>query len=52
MEVNVFSPGGRGSAGTLEETDFAGAVVEALEHKVVLRQAYGSGLPNAALATL
>jgi glutathione synthase len=52
MEVNVFSPGGLGSAGTLEETDFAGAVIEALEHKLVLRQAYGNALPNVALATL
>ncbi|MGH8946380.1 MAG: glutathione synthetase [Acidimicrobiia bacterium] len=52
MEVNVFSPGGLGSAGTLEEADFAGAVIEALEHKVVIRRAYGRGLPNTALATL
>lgn len=52
MEVNVFSPGGLGSAGTLEEADFPGAVIAALEHKLVLRQAYGSILPNEALATL
>jgi glutathione synthase len=52
MEVNVFSPGGLGSAGDLGETDFAGAVIEALEHKLVLRSAYGKALPNAALATL
>lgn len=52
MEVNVFSPGGLGSAGGLEEADFAGAVIEALEHKMLLRRAYGNGLPNAALATL
>lgn len=52
MEVNVFSPGGLGSAGHLEEADFAGAVIESLEHKLVLRGAYGEALPNAALATL
>jgi glutathione synthase len=52
MEVNVFSPGGLGSAGALEETDFAAAVIEALEHKVALRDAYGHTLSNAALATL
>lgn len=52
MEVNVFSPGGLGSAGELSETDFASAVIEALEHKVVLHEAYGHTLPNAVLATL
>ena len=52
MEVNVFSPGGLGSAGTLAEADFASAVIEALEHKMVLRMAYREALPNAALATL
>lgn len=52
MEVNVFSPGGLGSAGKLEEVDFASAVVEALEHKVGIRDAYGLAIPNVALATL
>ena len=52
MEVNVFSPGGLGSAGDIEEVDFASAVVEALEHKIVLRDAYGQSMPNVALATL
>ncbi len=52
MEVNVFSPGGLGSAGKLEEVDFAAAVVEALEHKVGIREAYGPAIPNVALATL
>jgi glutathione synthase len=52
MEVNVFSPGGLGSAGHLQEQDFAGAVIEALEHKAVLREAYGRSIPNVAMATL
>jgi len=52
MEVNVFSPGGLGSAGQLEEVDFAGAVIKALEHKTKLREAYGRTLPNVLLATL
>ena len=52
MEVNVFSPGGLGSAGQMEEIDFASTVVEALEHKIVLREAYGLSVPNVALATL
>jgi glutathione synthase len=52
MEVNVFSPGGLGSAGTISEIDFARPVIEALEHKVQLRSAYGPSLPNVTLATL
>lgn len=52
MEVNVFSPGGLGSAGDLEEIDFASAVIESLEHKVAIREAYGPSLTNVALATL
>ena len=52
MEVNVFSPGGLGSAGDIEEVDFASAVIEALERKIMLRDAYGDSLPNVALATV
>jgi glutathione synthase len=52
MEVNVFSPGGLGSAGKTTEIDFARPVIEALEHKVALRAAYGPSLPNVTLATL
>lgn len=52
MEVNVFSPGGLGSAGDLYEVDFAAAVIEALERKVAIRASYGSELPNDALATM
>ena len=52
MEANVFSPGGLGSAGTLYEVDFASAVIEALERKVLIRASYGPSLSNAALATM
>jgi glutathione synthase len=52
MEVNVFSPGGLGSCGSLYNVDFADAVVDALEHKVELRRHDGNTLPNARLATL
>lgn len=52
MEVNVFSPGGLGSAGMLEDADFSMAVIEAIEHKVSLRERYGSDLTNTELATL
>jgi glutathione synthase len=51
MEVNVFSPGGLGSCEGLYETDFASAVIEALEHKVALRPHYGTQLDNVRLAT-
>jgi Glutathione synthase/Ribosomal protein S6 modification enzyme (glutaminyl transferase) len=34
LEINVFSPGGLGTAATLEEVDFTAAVIEGLEKKV------------------
>ena len=52
MEANVFSPGGLGSAKALHEVDFAAAVIEALEQKMLLRASYGPSLPNVALATM
>jgi glutathione synthase len=52
MEVNVFSPGGIGSASELHDVDFADAVVEAIEEKVRVRGAYGPSLGNVTLATL
>jgi len=52
MEVNVFSPGGLGSCQDLYETDFAAAVIEALEHKVFLGQHYRTLLHNVRLATI
>jgi glutathione synthase len=52
MEVNVFSPGGLGSCQGLYETDFASAVIEALEHKVSLCPHYGAMLDNVRLATI
>jgi glutathione synthase len=52
MEINVFSPGGLGSAGTFEKVDFAGAVIEALEKKTEAADRYAGRLTNALLATL
>jgi len=52
MEANVFSPGGLGSASSLHEVDFASAVIEALERKLLLRASYGPSLTNVALATM
>jgi glutathione synthase len=34
LEINVFSPGGLGNAGRLENVDFTQSVIEALESKV------------------
>ena len=52
MEVNVFSPGGLGSCQRLYGTNFAEAVITALERKVELRKHYGPALDNRSLATL
>ena len=52
MEVNVFSPGGLGSCEKLYGTKFTEAVIDALEHKVDLRNHYGAGLSNSTVATL
>ena len=52
MEVNVFSPGGLHSMQTLQEADFAGAIVEALEEKVAHVRRYGRVFDNLQLATM
>ena len=52
MEVNVFSPGGLGNCGELYGVDFTAVVVDALEHKVHLRDHYDRALTNVILATL
>jgi glutathione synthase len=53
MEVNVFSPGGLGSAQKLERgTDFTQAVIHALERKVQYRAYRRGRLDNLTLATM
>lgn len=52
MEVNVFSPGGLGSARELAGVDFASVIIADLERKVQMRAHYGRELSNARLATL
>ena len=52
MEVNVFSPGGLGSAQRVSGVDFADVVIEALERKVAFRHHYSDGISNVHLATL
>jgi glutathione synthase len=51
MEVNVFSPGGLGSAQMLYDVDFAGVVVEDLERKIDIRAESDADIDNTALAT-
>ena len=52
MEINVFSPGGLGSAQTQEKVDFTDAVLEAIERKVSYKQHDPKHLANLTLATL
>ena len=52
MEVNVFSPGGLGSAQKMEGVNFANAVIQALEEKVNLRNHYNGQIGNLELSTL
>lgn len=49
MEVNVFSPGGLGSAQTFAKVDFSEDLLHALERKVELRA--DGGLSNLEIAT-
>ncbi len=52
MEINVFSPGGLGSAQTLEKTNFCKPVLEALERKVDYMRYYRRTFNNVDMATL
>jgi len=52
MEINVFSPGGLGSAQRFEKVNFAHAVIEALERKVDYMSYYNRNFDNAEMATL
>ena len=50
MEINVFSPGGLGSAQSLYEVNFAPAIIAELERKVNIRRHYPE-IDNRLLAT-
>ena len=50
MEINVFSPGGLGSAKELYEVDFAPVIIAELERKVDIRRHYPE-IDNRSLAT-
>jgi glutathione synthase len=52
MEINVFTPGGLGSAQSATGVDFAEVVIHDLERKVRCRRHYGRNLTNVQLATL
>jgi len=52
MEINVFSPGGLGSAQKFEKVNFTRFVLEALEAKVQYMKFYGRNFSNAEMATL
>jgi glutathione synthase len=52
MEINVFTPGGLGSAQRFAEIDFAEVVVQEIERKVQYRKLYGPQISNWALATM
>ena len=52
MEINVFSPGGLGSAQKFEKIDFTNAVIDALERKVSYMTDYRRNFANAEMAIL
>jgi glutathione synthase len=52
MEINVFSPGGLGSAQIFEKVNFAIPVIEALERKVQYMGFYRRNFDNTEMATL
>ena len=52
MEINVFSPGGLGSAQNFEKVNFNNAVLDALERKVEYMRYYNRNFDNVEMATL
>jgi glutathione synthase len=52
MEINVFSPGGLGSAQRFEKVDFTQAVLDALDRKVQYGKFYRRNFHNVDMATL
>jgi glutathione synthase len=52
MEINVFSPGGLGSAQKFEKVNFSHAVIQALERKVQYMNYYERNFDNVEMSTL
>ncbi len=52
MEINVFSPGGLGSAQTFEKVNFCTPVIRSLERKVRYMKYYRRAFDNVGMASL
>jgi glutathione synthase len=52
MEINVFTPGGLGSAREVAGVDFSPTIIRDLERKVRCKRSYGTSLTNLQIATL
>ena len=52
MEINVFTPGGLGSAQQLTGVDFSEVVIRDLERKVRCKASYGASISNVQIATI
>jgi glutathione synthase len=52
MEINVFSPGGLGSAQRFEKVNFTQAVIQSLESKVQYMKFFRRNFSNIEMATL
>lgn len=52
VEINTISAGGLNIASKLENTDFGGPVIEAVERKVFYKRHYGEHIRNIEIATL
>jgi glutathione synthase len=52
MEINVFSPGGLGSAQKFTKINFTKYVIQALERKVHYMRDYGNNFDNVDMCTL
>jgi glutathione synthase len=52
MEINVFTPGGLGSAQQATGVDFSAVVIADLERKVRGKRYYASGISNMLIATM
>jgi glutathione synthase len=52
MEINVFSPGGLGSAQKLTKVNFCKIVIQALQRKVDYMKFYGRSFGNVEMTCL
>jgi glutathione synthase len=52
MEINVFSPGGLGSAQKFAKVNFSRYVIEALKRKVDYMEFYGRNFGNVEMSNL